>query len=102
MSNPHKKIEKPPSPEYRTFTEALSLVLSVSKPELNRRLERSEPEKFLAIRDTSTSPQSPSLRNWEAPCRSVLQTSIASLKFAKLPAKIDPHPLTDCPLWSDY
>ena len=40
-SNEHK--EKPP--EYRVFEEALSTVLSVSKPELQRRLERSDPEK---------------------------------------------------------
>jgi hypothetical protein len=45
MSSPHKKIEKPPSPEYRTFTEALSNALSVSKPELQRRANelKSEP-----------------------------------------------------------
>ena len=34
MSEPHDKIEKPPPPEFRTFTEALSLALSVSKREL--------------------------------------------------------------------
>jgi hypothetical protein len=45
MSTPHKKIEKPPSPEYRTFTQALSTALSVSKQELQRRLAESEPEK---------------------------------------------------------
>lgn len=45
MSNPHKKIEKPPSPEYRTFTEALSLAISVSKPELQRRLAERKGEK---------------------------------------------------------
>ncbi len=42
MSSPHKKPEKPPSPEYRTFTEALSLAISVSKPELQRRLEQAK------------------------------------------------------------
>jgi Mn-dependent DtxR family transcriptional regulator len=45
MSEPHKKIEKPPPPEYRTFTEALSSVLSVSKPELQQRLDRMKSEK---------------------------------------------------------
>jgi hypothetical protein len=45
MSSPHKKIEKPPSPEYQTFTEALSLALSVSKPELQKRLDGAKPEK---------------------------------------------------------
>jgi hypothetical protein len=45
MRTPHKKIEKPPSPEYRTFTEALSTALSVSKQELQRRLAEGEPEK---------------------------------------------------------
>jgi hypothetical protein len=45
MSSPHKKIEKPPSPEYRTFTEALSLAPSVSKPELELRLDRTKYEK---------------------------------------------------------
>ncbi len=45
MSSPSKKIEKPPPPEYRTFTEALSSVLSVSKPELQRRVDRMKSEK---------------------------------------------------------
>ncbi len=45
MSTPHKKIEKPPSPEHRTFTEALSLALSVSKPEMQKRLDEAKPEK---------------------------------------------------------
>jgi hypothetical protein len=45
MSSPHKKIEKPPSPEYRTFTEALSSALSVSKTELERRVSRMKSEK---------------------------------------------------------
>jgi hypothetical protein len=45
MSTPHEKIEKPPPPEYRTFTEALSLAISVSKPELLRRLEQAKDEK---------------------------------------------------------
>jgi hypothetical protein len=45
MTTSHKKIEKPPSPEHRTFTEALSLALSVSKPELERRLDRMKSEK---------------------------------------------------------
>ena len=45
MSSPHKKIEKPPRPEYRTFTEALSSALSVSKPEIQRRVDRMKSEK---------------------------------------------------------
>jgi hypothetical protein len=45
MSSPHKKIEKPPPPEYRTFTEALSAALSVSKPEIQRRVDRMKSEK---------------------------------------------------------
>jgi len=45
MSSPHKKIEKPPPPEYRRFAEALSSILSVSKPELQRRLDRTKSEK---------------------------------------------------------
>lgn len=45
MSSPHKKIEKPPSPECRTFTEALSSALSVSKAEINRRVDRMKSEK---------------------------------------------------------
>src|ERR1035437_7101233 len=101
MSSPNKKIEKPPSPEYRTFTEALSLAILVSKPELQKRLDEKKGEKVSRIRDTSTSPQSPSLRDWEAPCRSVLQRSISCPKFAILPAQNDPHPSTDYPSWSD-
>ncbi len=45
MSSPHKKIDKPPSPECRTFTEALSSALSVSKPEIQRRVDRMKSEK---------------------------------------------------------
>jgi hypothetical protein len=45
MSRPHKKIEKPPSPECRTFTEALSSALSVSKAEVIRRVARMKFEK---------------------------------------------------------
>jgi hypothetical protein len=45
MSTTHKKIEKPPSPEYRTFTEALSLAILVSKPELQKRLDEKKGEK---------------------------------------------------------
>ena len=45
MSSPHKKIEKPPPPEYRTFTEALSVALSVSKPEVQRRVDQMKSEK---------------------------------------------------------
>ena len=45
MRSPHKNIEKPPSPECRTFAEALSLALSVSKPELERRVDRMKSEK---------------------------------------------------------
>jgi hypothetical protein len=59
MSSPHKKIEKPPSPEYRTFTEALSSILSLSKLELKRRLERSEPEKVSRYRRYKYVPAKP-------------------------------------------
>jgi hypothetical protein len=45
MTSPNKKIEKPPSPEYRTFTEALTLAISVSKPELQKRLDEKKGEK---------------------------------------------------------
>jgi len=45
MSSPHNKTEKPPPSEYRTFTEALSSVLSISKQELQKRLSDAEPEK---------------------------------------------------------
>jgi len=45
MSKSQKKIEKPPPPEYRKFTEALSLALSVSKQEIQRREAEAEPEK---------------------------------------------------------
>lgn len=40
-----KKIEKPPSPEQRTFTEALTSVLSFSKVEVQKRVDalKSEP-----------------------------------------------------------
>ncbi len=45
MSTPDKKIEKPPSPEYRTFTKALSTAFSISKAELQQRLAEAEKEK---------------------------------------------------------
>lgn len=45
MSEPHKKTEKPPPSEYRTFTEALSLAISASKGELQQRLKQMKGEK---------------------------------------------------------
>jgi len=45
MSTSHKKIEKPPSPEHRTFTEALSLAISASKDEIRQRLKQMKGEK---------------------------------------------------------
>jgi len=42
MSGAKNKTEKPPSPEYRTFTEALSLALSVSKATVQERVDLSE------------------------------------------------------------
>ncbi len=44
MTSPNKKIEKPPSPEYGKFTEALTLAISVSKPELQKRLDEKKGE----------------------------------------------------------
>jgi biotin operon repressor len=45
MSTMDKKIEKPPSPESRTFTEALSSALSFSRAEVQQRVNqlKSEP-----------------------------------------------------------
>jgi hypothetical protein len=45
MSEQHDKTEKPPPPEYRTFTEALTSILSVSKREVQERISKSQPEK---------------------------------------------------------
>jgi hypothetical protein len=45
MSVPDDTNKKPPPPEYRTFTEALSLALSVSKPEAEKRLNGVKSEK---------------------------------------------------------
>jgi hypothetical protein len=44
MNGRVKKVEKPPPPEYRVFTEALSSALSVSKSEIQRREAEAEPE----------------------------------------------------------
>jgi hypothetical protein len=59
MTSPNKKIEKPPSPEYRTFTEALSLAISVSKPELQKRLAEKKVEKVSRYRRYKYVPAKP-------------------------------------------
>ncbi len=59
MRNPNKKIEKPPSPECRTFTEALSLALSVSKTEVKRRVDRMKSEKVSRYKRYKYAPAKP-------------------------------------------
>jgi len=44
MSEQQKQNEKPPSPEYRTFTAALSSALSFSKADVQRRVDRMKSE----------------------------------------------------------
>jgi hypothetical protein len=61
MSLSHKKIEKPPSPECRTFMEALSLALSVSKPELRRRVNELKSEKVSRYKRYKYVPAKPGL-----------------------------------------
>jgi hypothetical protein len=41
----HQNNEKPPSLEYRTFTKALSLAISVLKDDLKQRLKQMKGEK---------------------------------------------------------
>ena len=45
MSSSGKKIEKPPSSECRTFTEALSSALVASKADMQRRVDQMRSEK---------------------------------------------------------
>lgn len=72
MSNLSDQIKEKP-PEYRVFTEALSLAISVSNDELQQRLKKTTGEKVSRYK-IQVRPQSPSL-NWEAPCRRVAQVA---------------------------